>query len=54
MEDLNPEQKKELKDLTNEILEEVKLVVDDYTNNPSDMSGSMVLVHQNSPHLKEK
>tara|TARA_Y100000590_G_scaffold248934_1_gene279720 strand:+ start:1352 stop:1540 length:189 start_codon:yes stop_codon:yes gene_type:complete len=51
-EELSEIQKKELKRLADEITEESKLLVKDYDDNPSDMSGSAVLVHQNSPYLK--
>ena len=48
---LTDEQKEELQKLANEVLNEAKLVVDDYDNNPSDISGSLVSVHENSPFL---
>ena len=54
MGDLDPKQKKELEDLASEIIEEAKSVVKDYEDNPSNISGSMVVIHQNSPYLKEK
>ena len=49
--DLTKEQKEELEKLQKEILEEAKKVVDDYVDNPSDISGSVVNIHQNSPFL---
>ena len=49
--DLTKEQKEELEKLQKEILEEAKKVVDDYVDNPSDISGSVVNIHQNSPYL---
>ncbi len=42
---------KELEELKKEIMEEAKKVVDNYVENPSDISGSTVNIHQNSPFL---
>ena len=44
-------EEKELERLKKEILEEAKKVVDNYVENPSDISGSVVNIHQNSPYL---
>ena len=44
-------EKEELERLKKEILEEAKKVVEDYVDNPSDISGSVVNIHQNSPFL---
>ena len=44
-------EKEELERLKKEILEEAKKVVEDYVDNPSDISGSVVNIHQNSPTL---
>ena len=44
---------KELERLKKEILEEAKKVVKDFVNNPTDISGSVVNIHQNSPFLDE-
>ena len=49
--DLTKEQKEELEKLQKEILDEAKKVVDDYVDNPSDISGSTINIHQNSPFL---
>ena len=49
--DLTEEQIEELKKLTIQITEEAKLLVEEYVNNPSDASGSLVIVHQDSPLL---
>ena len=49
--DLTKEQKEELEKLKNEILDEAKKVVDDYVDNPSEISGSTINIHQNSPFL---
>ena len=48
---LNEEQKKELQKLADEVLREARLVVDDFNNNPSEESGSIIQVHQDSPLL---
>ena len=37
--------------LSDEVLKEAKLVKEDYEDNPSDISGSMVNIHENSPFL---
>ena len=42
---------KELEKLKKEIMEEAKKVVDNYVENPSDISGSAINIHQNSPFL---
>jgi len=47
------ELKKELEKLLNEITEEAKLVVEDYTKNISQDSGSVTHIHINSPLLDE-
>ena len=49
--DLTKEQKKELEKLQNEIIDEAKKVVDNYVDNPSEISGSTISIHQNSPFL---
>jgi len=49
--DLTKEQKKELEKLQKEIVDEAKKVVEDYVDNPSEISGSTVNIHQNSPFL---
>ena len=54
MDDFHDEEefnKKELERLKKEILEEAKKVVEDYVDNPSDISGSVINIHQNSPFL---
>ena len=52
--DLSKEDKEELDKLLKEITEEAVKVVEDYAKNPSDMSGSAIQIHEDSPHLKEK
>ena len=42
---------KELEQLKKEIIDEAKKVVENYVDNPSDISGSVVNIHQNSPFL---
>ena len=54
MDDFHDEEefnRKELERLKKEILEEAKKVVDNYVENPSDISGSVVNIHENSPFL---
>ena len=49
--ELTKEQKEELEKLQKEIIDEAKKVVDNYVDNPSDISGSTINIHQNSPFL---
>ena len=54
MEDYHEEKKleeKELEKLKKEILDEAKKVVENYVDKPSEISGSVVNIHQNSPYL---
>jgi len=54
MDDFHDEEefnKKELERLKKEILDEAKKVVDNYVDNPSDISGSVVNIHESSPFL---
>jgi len=54
MEDYYDEEKfnkKQLERLKKEILDEAKKVVEDYVDNPSEISGSTIGIHQNSPYL---
>ena len=41
--------KEELKKLKKEIMDEAKKVVEDYVKNPSEATGSVTHVHDNSP-----
>ena len=61
---LTEEQLEELKRLTKELTIDAKAIVDDYTKNPSEHSGSVdlkkglvkgdgVVVHENSPLLRD-
>jgi len=54
MSELTKEQQEELAKLQKEMIEEAKKVLEDFKNNPSEDSGSVVVVHENSPFLKEK
>ena len=45
--------KKELERLAKEMSEEAKKVREDYKKNPSEMSGSVVQIHEDSPFLDE-
>ena len=54
MDDFHDEEefnRKELERLKKEILDEAKKVVENYVDNPSDISGSVVNIHENSPFL---
>ena len=51
---LTIEQKKELEKLIKEITEQAKSVVEDYSKNPSEMSGSVIQIHEDSPLLDKK
>tara|TARA_Y100000593_G_C4292230_1_gene328852 strand:- start:702 stop:935 length:234 start_codon:yes stop_codon:yes gene_type:complete len=48
---LTKKDKKELQSLIDEIILEAKGVTEDYEQNPSEMSGSVVHIHENSPYL---
>jgi len=50
---LTKEQQKELGKLIKEITQHAKSVVEDYSKNPSEISGSMIQIHENSPFLNE-
>ena len=47
-------QQKELNELMKDITNLSKNVVKDYNDNPSEMSGSITQVHENSPLLNDK
>ena len=51
--ELTKEQREELEKLQKEIIDEAKKVVDNYVDNPSEISGSAINIHQNSPFLDE-
>ena len=50
-EDFTTEEQEELEQLKKEIMDEAKKVVDNYVDNPSEISGSTINIHQNSPFL---
>ena len=52
--DLTKEQLDELKKLANDITDTAKSVVDDYEKNPSQDSGSLIVIHEDSPYMEEK
>ena len=54
MKKLSKEDKKELQKLADEITEEAKNVVEDYVKNPSEISGSVVSIHEDSPFIDER
>ena len=51
--ELTKQQREELEKLQKEIIDEAKRVVDNYVDNPSEISGSTIGIHQNSPFLDE-
>ena len=51
---LTPEQLKELQDLCGDLIGDAEKVREDYELNPSDMSGSVISIHQDSPYLDEE
>ena len=51
---LTKKQKEELQSLVDDITFEAKELRLDYEKNPSEISGSITQVHENSPFLKEK
>ena len=51
--DLTEEQREELQKLLEELNVLAKSVVEDYTNNPSELSSSLTQVHENSPFLDD-
>ena len=54
MKELSKREKEELQKLTNEITQEAKNVVEDYVKNPSEISGSVVQIHEDSPFIDER
>ena len=50
-EEFKKKQKEELQKLIDDVIKDAKNVVEDYKNNPSEMSGSVIGVHENSPYL---
>ena len=54
MKKLSKREKEELQKLTDEITEEAKNVVEDYVKNPSEISGSVIQIHEDSPFIDER
>ena len=52
--DLTETQKKQLEKLMEAIIRDAQLVVEDYEKNPSDLSGSIIQIHEDSPLLISK
>ena len=48
------EVKKELDKIMSEMTELAKTVVQDFNENPTDISGSTIQVHEDSPYVDEK
>ena len=44
----------ELLELQKQMIEEAKKIREDYIKNPSDISGSVIHIHENSPFLATK
>ena len=51
---LTETQKKQLEKLMEEMIGDAQLVVEDYEKNPSDLSGSIIQIHEDSPFLISK
>lgn len=51
--ELTKKQKEELQKLTDELMNLSTEVVEDYTVSPSEISGSVIEVHEDSPFLDE-
>jgi hypothetical protein len=50
---LTDEQKKELDSMIQDICNMASDVVNDYEENPSEISGSVVVIHENSPFMND-
>ena len=51
--DLTKKQKEKLQKLTDEMMNLSTEVVEDYQNNPSELSGSTIQIHETSPFLQK-
>ena len=51
---LTDKQKEEIQKLADLVQKEAELVIKDYTENPSDISGSTIQVHIDSPLLENE
>ena len=54
MDTLTEDQQKELEELLKESIAEAKRVKKDYEDNPSEISGSTVQIHEDSPFVDER
>ena len=52
-EELTKEQIKELEDIMGELTDTAKEVVEDYAKNPSEISGSTIHIHEDSPFVDD-
>ena len=52
--ELTEKQKEECQRLINEIMKLSSEVVEDYKKNPSELSGSIIQIHEDSPFLATK
>ena len=52
-EELNKKHREELQKLVDELINDAKSVVDDYKKTPSEISGSVIAIHENSPFMEE-
>ena len=50
--ELTKKQEEELQKLTKQVLDEARLVVESYEKEPSEISGSVVQIHETSPFFK--
>ena len=50
---LSDKQKKELDAAWEEVMREARGVVEDYSKNPSELSGSVIQIHEDSPFIDE-
>ena len=51
--ELTKKQEEELQKLTKQVLDEARLVVKSYEDEPSEISGSVVQIHETSPFLQK-
>ena len=51
--ELSDKERKELDNAWNEIMNDAKKVVEDYAKNPSEISGSTIRIHEDSPFVDE-
>ena len=51
--ELSKEQEEELQKLTDEMMDSATGVFEDYQSNPSELSGSIIQIHESSPFLQK-